>query len=110
MIVIGADTHKRSHALAATDGGTGAIAGELEIGAGEDGHLRALRWARALDEERIWAIEDCRGVSRRLEQALLEAGERVLRVPPKMMGSSRRGERARGSRTRSTPARSHGRC
>jgi transposase len=96
MIVIGADTHKRSHALAATDGGTGAIAGELEIEAGEAGHFRALRWAMALDEERIWAIEDCRGVSRRLEQALLEAGERVLRVPPKMMGSSRRGERRPG--------------
>jgi hypothetical protein len=42
-IVIGADTHKRTHALAATDGGTGATAGELEIEAGEAGHRRALR-------------------------------------------------------------------
>ena len=33
---------------------------------------------------------------RRLEQALLAAGERVVRVPPKMMGASRRGERERG--------------
>jgi transposase len=44
----------------------------------------------------VWAIEDCRHVSRRLEQALLAAGERVIRVPPKMMGASRRGERERG--------------
>ena len=28
MIVIGADTHKRTHALAAVDGGTGAVVGE----------------------------------------------------------------------------------
>jgi len=48
MIVIGADTHKRSYALAATDDGTGAIAGELETRAGEDGHPRTLRRAREL--------------------------------------------------------------
>ena len=60
------------------------------------GHLAAVRWARTLDAERVWAIEDCRHVSRRLEQALLAAGERVIRVPPKMMGASRRAERERG--------------
>jgi transposase len=49
-----------------------------------------------LDEERVWAIEDCRHVSLRLEQALLAAGERVVRVPPHRMGASRRGERERG--------------
>jgi transposase len=46
--------------------------------------------------ERVWAIEDCRHVSGRLEQSLLTAGERVVRVAPKMMGASRRGERERG--------------
>jgi transposase len=44
----------------------------------------------------VWAIEDCRHLSRRLEQALIAAGERVVRVPPKMMGQSRRGEREPG--------------
>lgn len=96
MIVIGADIHKSTHALAAVDGATGVIAGELEIRAGEDGHLGALRWAQELDDERVWAIEDCRHLSRRLEQALVAAGERVVRVPPKMMGQSRRGEREPG--------------
>ena len=96
MIVIGADTHKSTHALGAVDGGTGAVVGELEIRAQEAGHLAALRWACVLDEERVWAIEDCRHVSRRLEQALLAAGERVIRVPPKLMGQSRRGEREPG--------------
>jgi transposase len=96
MIVIGADVHKSSHALAAVNATTGVIAGECEVRAGEAGHLQALRWARKLDEERVWAIEDCRHLSRRLEEALLGAGERVVRVPPKMMGASRRGERTPG--------------
>ncbi len=96
MIVIGVDTHKHTHALAAVDEGTGRVRGSREIKADEPGHLAAVRWARGLDEERVWAIEDCRHVSRRLEQALLAAGERVVRVPPKMMGASRRGERERG--------------
>ncbi len=96
MIVIGVDTHKRSHALCAVDEGTGRARGSREIKADDAGHLAAVRWARGLDEERVWAIEDCRHVSRRLEQALLAAGERVIRVPPKMMGASRKGERQRG--------------
>jgi transposase len=96
MIVIGADIHKSTHALAAVSGGGGVVAGELEIRADEAGHLGALRWARALDDERVWAIEDCRHLSRRLEQALIAAGERVVRVPPRMMGQARRGEREPG--------------
>jgi len=96
MIVIGADTHKRTHALAAVDEGTGRQRGQRQIRAEEAGHLAALRWARGLDEERVWAIEDCRHVSRRLEQALIAAGERVVRVAPQRMGASRRGEREPG--------------
>jgi transposase len=96
MIVIGADTHKRTHALAAVDAGTGRRRGARQIKAEESGHLAAVRWARGLDEERVWAIEDCRHVSCRFEQALIAAGERVVRVAPHRMGASRRGEREPG--------------
>src|SRR3954470_8694644 len=96
MIVIGADTHKRTHALAAVASATGARVGERTIPAEDAGHLAALRWARRLDSERVWALEDCRHVSRRLEQALVAAGERVIRVAPQLMGQSRRGERRPG--------------
>ena len=96
MIVIGADTHKGSHALAAVDEGTGRVRGGRGIKADDAGHLAAVRWARDLDQERVWAIEDCRHVSRRLEQALLAAGERVVRVSPHRMGASRHGEREPG--------------
>jgi transposase len=96
MIVIGADTHKRTHALAAVDEGTGRVRGQRQIEAEEQGYLAAVRWARGLDDERVWAIEDCRHVSRAFEQALIAAGERVVRVPPHRMGASRRGEREPG--------------
>ena len=70
--------------------------GQRQIEAEEPGYLAAVRWARGLDDERVWAIEDCRHVSRAFEQALIAAGERVVRVPPHRMGASRRGEREPG--------------
>jgi transposase len=96
MIVIGADTHKATHALAAVDAGTGRVRASREIKAEGPGHLAAVRWARGVEDERVWAIEDCRHVSRRLEHALIAAGEQVVRVPPHRMGASRKGEREPG--------------
>jgi transposase len=96
MIVIGADTHKSTHAFAAVDANTGQLRAEREIPAKDLGYLEALRWAHGLDEAIVWAIEDCRDLSHHLEQALLTAGERVVRVAPKLMGVSRRGEREPG--------------
>ncbi len=40
MIVIGADTHKSTHALAAVDAGTGEVRGEREIATNDDGTER----------------------------------------------------------------------
>lgn len=96
MIVIGADIHKRNHMLVAVGAQTGELCAELQIAADEPGHQAALRWARELDSERVWALEDCRQVSRRLEQALLAAGERVVRVAPRLTGLSRRADRRAG--------------
>jgi transposase len=96
MIVIGADTHKATHTCAAVDGASGQLAGELTTSARKPGFAELLAWGRELDPERIWAIEDCRHVSGALERFLVAAGERVVRVPPKLMGQSRRGERSAG--------------
>ena len=96
MIVIGAHTHKQTHTVAAVFAGTGQLAGELTAAAREPGFRQLLAWGRDLDEERLWAIEDCRHVSGSLERFLVASGERVVRVPPKLMGQSRRGERSRG--------------
>ena len=48
MIVIGVDTHKRSHTLVALDAATGATRGVLTIAASDDGTLDAVRFAGVL--------------------------------------------------------------
>lgn len=96
MIVIGADTHKSNHTCAAAKAGTGELAGEKTAAARTPGFRELLDWGRGLDSERIWAIEDCRHVSGNFERFLVDHGERVVRVPPKMMGESRKAERTRG--------------
>lgn len=96
MIVIGADTHKDTHTAVAVAAGSGQISGELTAPARKRGFAQHLDWARGLDPERVWAIEDCRHVSGGFERFLVAAGERVVRVPPKLMGQSRKGSRQRG--------------
>jgi len=96
MIVIGADTHKRSHTLVAVDAATGQTRGELTISASAQGEFDALRFAAELDDERVWAIEDCRHVSARLERALVAAGERAVRITPSLTGAARKSSRTPG--------------
>jgi len=94
MVVLGTDTHKRSHTVVAVDE-AGAEIGSMTVAATPQGHLRLVKWA-AQWEQRRWAIEDCRTLSRRLESDLLRAGERAVRVPPKLMAGARRSARTRG--------------
>lgn len=94
MVMLGTDAHKRSHTIVAVDP-AGAEVGSLTVAATTDGHLRAVQWA-AQFKERCWAIEDCRALSRRLEGDLLGVGERIVRVPPKMMARARATARQSG--------------
>jgi transposase len=96
MIVLGADTHKRSHTIAAVSAVTGELAGEKTVAVGARGFAALLVWARGMDDERVWALEDCRHVSGSLERFLIARGERVLRVPTRLMADARRGASARG--------------
>jgi transposase len=96
MIVIGTDAHKSTHTCGAVDAATGRLREELTASARTPGFDRFLAWGRALDPERIWAIEDVRHVSGAFERYLVAHGERVIRVPPKLMGESRKAERERG--------------
>jgi transposase len=96
MIVIGIDPHKQSHAGAAVERATGELRGERRVRARQQGHEQLLLWARGLDSERLWALEDCRQVSGALERFLLVRGERVVRVPPRLRGEARKSGRERG--------------
>jgi len=94
MIVIGVDSHKRSHTVVAVDE-TGRKLAEKTVGTTSASHLELVRWT-ARFAERTWALEDCRHLSRRLSTDLLVAGERVIRVPPKLMAGARRSSREPG--------------
>jgi transposase len=96
MIVLGADTHKVSHTVGAVDAATGRVRADRTVRAKRRSFDDLLQWARALDEQRVWAIEDCRHVSGALERFLLARGERVVRVAPKLMAGARRSARERG--------------
>src|SRR3954469_25488935 len=96
MIVIGADTHKHSHTVAAVDAVTGRACGDRTARARRRSFDDLLRWARGEGAERVWAIEDCRHVSGALERFLLVRGERVVRVAPRLMAGARRQGRTRG--------------
>ncbi len=91
MIVIGVDVHKHSLTAVAVD----ELGRRLAERAGPvDEHV--IEWSRSLAGECLWALEDCRHVTRMLEQALLTAGERLVRVPPRLTAPQRRRNRTRG--------------
>jgi transposase len=93
-VVIGVDAHKRTHTLVAVDEAGRKLA-EKTVAATPDGHLEAVAWA-ARWPERLFAIEDCRHLTRRLEIDLLRAGEAAVRVPPHLMAVVRQSGRERG--------------
>jgi len=91
VIVVGVDVHKQSLTAVAVDE-VGRPLSELTVGSAEE----LLVWSRSLAVGRLWALEDCRQLTRALEQRLQAAGERMVRVPPKLMAPSRRSGRIRG--------------
>ena len=93
---MGIDPHKKTHTAVAIDAASARVLGELTVAARKPGHERLLAWARALDPERTFAVEDCRHVSGSLERFLIGRGESAVRVHPKLMALSRRTARTRG--------------
>lgn len=96
MIVVGIDPHKQTHTAVAVDAASGRVLAELTVKARTPGFERLVEWARAVDDERLFAVEDGRHVSGHLERHLIARGERSVRVPPRMMGESRRTDRVWG--------------
>src|SRR5689334_22147158 len=92
MIVIGLDVHKQSVTAVAVDE-AGRPLGETTIAVGSD---ELIGWALRLSRERLWAVEDCRQLTRWLERQLLALGEELVRVPPKLTVPERRAGRTRG--------------
>jgi len=96
MVTLGIDAHKRTHTAAAVDDVGRELGTKTTTSATTDDHLALLRWAERFGPDRCWAVEDCRHLSRRLESDLLAAGERIVRVPPKLMAHARDSARTYG--------------
>ena len=94
MVMIGADSHKRTHTVVAVDD-VGRRLGVKTVRTNSEGHFELVRWSAQFDEV-TFALEDCRHLTRRLEADLLAAGCRVVRVPTKLMAGARRAARQPG--------------
>ncbi|WP_333894523.1 IS110 family transposase [Mycolicibacterium gadium] len=96
MVVVGADVHKRTHTFVAVDEAGRKLA-EKTVKAITAGHAEAVMWVRErFGADVVWAIEDCRHLSARLERDLFALGQKVVRVPPKLMAQTRASARTRG--------------
>src|SRR5687768_13192375 len=98
VVTVGIDVHKNTHCAVAVDEAGRQVGASVSVRATDAGHRQLLRWAsRTFPEDRVeFAVEDCRHVSARLEQALLAAAAVVIRVPPKLMAQTRSSARTRG--------------
>jgi transposase len=95
MVTIGIDPHKQTHSGVAVDP-LGVQIAQRTVAARREGFGQLLEWARKLDSERVWVLEDVRHVSGSLERFLIDRGETVVRLPPRLMANARRGVRERG--------------
>jgi len=95
MVTIGVDPNKQTHSGVAVDP-LGVQLAQRTVAAGREGFGQLLEWARKLDSVRVWVIEDVRHVSGSLERFLIDRGETVVRLPPRLMADARHGVRARG--------------
>lgn len=94
--MLGIDAHKRTHTVVAVDINGRQLGSKTTNATTTADHLALIRWADQFGNERCWAVEDCRHLSRRLERDMLAAGERIVRVPPKLMAHSRDSARTYG--------------
>lgn len=98
MVTLGIDAHKRTHTVVAIDA-RGRRVGVRTVGTKTKDHLALLRWAEQFPDDGeplLWAVEDCRHLSRRLERDLLAVGQAIVRVTPKLMAQVRDSARTYG--------------
>ncbi len=95
MIILGIDAHKRTHTVVAVDELGRQVGMKVTASTTTVAHLELVTWAEQFGPHE-WAVEDCRHLSRRLEADLLVAGERIRRVPPKLMAHARDAARTYG--------------
>lgn len=104
QVVIGMDPHKRSVTIEVMTG-VEEIVGGGRFGTDGAGFVDLLRCAQEWPE-RVWAVEGCNGIGRHVATRLVEAGERVIDVPPKLSARVRIFATGQGRKTDATNAHS----
>jgi transposase len=103
-VVIGMDPHKRSVTIEVMTADE-TILGGGRYGTDVDG-FAAMRRDVGRFPDRVWAIEGCNGIGRHVALRLLEAGEEVVDVPPKLSARARVFSTGQGRKTDATDAHS----
>ncbi len=104
QVVIGMDPHKRSatiEVMAAEE----TVLGGRRFGTDRDGYKAMLAYAKQWPQ-RVWAIEGCQGIGAHLAHRLLDDGEDVVDVPPKLSARARVFATGQGRKTDATDAHS----
>jgi transposase len=79
--VVGVDTHRDEHALAAVEAATGAVVARQAVAANARGYTQALRFGqRYAASARVWALEGAGHYGAGLARYLSEHGEAVVEV------------------------------
>ena len=91
MIVVGVDVHKHSVSAVAVD----EVGRQLDALETSDA-AELIAWSKRVGRRRLWALEDCRHVTRGLERTLQQHRQRLVRVPPRLTAPERRRGRVRG--------------
>jgi transposase len=73
MVLLGVDPHKDSHTVVAVNQ-AGRQLDQTTVAARTLAHGELLGWGRRWPDDRVWAVEDCRHVTGRLERDLLAPG------------------------------------
>lgn len=98
MVTVGIDPHKRSHTAVLIDDADRRLGRPVRVADDPDAVGTLLRWAAGLapGENVTWAVEDGRGLARRLATGLAAAGQPAVWVPVRLMAGARRRGACRG--------------
>jgi transposase len=95
MVIIGIDTHTRTHTAGAIDEQDRALA-TVEVGADPRELERLVAWIGDFGGQRRVAVEGAKGFGLPLTRRLLARGGEVVDVPTHLTAVGRRSSRSRG--------------
>jgi len=93
-VVIGVDTHKRTHTAAVVAAATGQARANLTVPATPDGYRQLLELADQHHGQRVWAIEGTGGYGAGLTRSLAAHTEQVVELDRPRRATRRHGAKS----------------